>query len=40
MSQKVLAFVSSDFDIFARKPVQHAIHETNVVVYKPIASID
>jgi len=40
MSQKDLAFVSSEFDIFARKPVQHAIHETNVVVYKPIASID
>jgi len=40
MSQKGLAFVSSEFDVFARKPVQHAIHETNVVVYKPIASID
>jgi len=40
MSQKDLAFMSSESDIFARKPVQHAIHETNVVVYKPIASID
>ena len=40
MSQKDLAFVSSKFDIFARKPVQHAIQETNVVVYKPIAFID
>jgi len=40
MSQTDLAFVSSEFDIFARKPVQHAIHETNVVVYKPTASID
>jgi len=40
MSQNDLAFVSSEFDIYARKPVQHAIHETNVVVYKPIASID
>jgi hypothetical protein len=40
MSQTDLAFVSSEFDIFARKPVQHAIQETNVVVYKPVASID
>jgi len=40
MSQNDLAFVSNEFDIFARKPVQHAIHETKVVVYKPIASID
>ena len=40
MSQKDLAFVSSEFGIFACKPVQHAIHETNMVFYKPIASID
>jgi hypothetical protein len=33
MSQSDLAFVSSEFDIFAPKPVQHAIQETNVVVY-------
>jgi hypothetical protein len=39
MSQTDLAFVS-EFDTFASKPVQHAIHETNVVVYKPIASVD
>jgi len=39
MSQ-ILGFVCSEFDIFARKPVQHAIHETNVVVYKHTASID
>ena len=40
MSQTDLAFVSSEFYIFARKPVRHAIQETNVVVYKPIASVD
>jgi len=40
MSQRDLAFVSSEFDIFASKPVQHAIQETNVVVYKPIASVN
>jgi hypothetical protein len=40
MCQKDLAFVSTEFDIFVRKPVQHAIQETNVVVYKPIAYID
>jgi hypothetical protein len=39
MFQTDLAFVSSEFDIFAPKPVQHAIQETNVV-YKPIAPID
>jgi len=39
MSQTDLAFFS-EFDIFAPKPVQHAIHETNVVVYKPISSVD
>jgi len=32
--------VSSELDILALKPVQNAIHNTNVVVYKPIASID
>jgi len=40
MSQTDLAFVSSEFDIFARKPVQLAMQETNVVHYKPIASVD
>ena len=40
MSQKDLPFVSSEFDIFARKPVQLAILETNVVHYKPIAAVD
>jgi hypothetical protein len=34
-----LAFVSSEFDIFARKPVQNVIQDTNVVVYKPVAPI-
>ena len=33
-------FASSEFDIFARKPVQESILETLDVVYKPIASID
>ena len=40
MSQTDLAFVSSEFDIFAPIPVQYSIHETKVVVYKPIASAD
>jgi hypothetical protein len=31
--------VSSEFDIFAPKPVQHTIQKTNVVVHKPIAPI-
>ena len=33
-------FVSSEFDIFARKQVQESVHETADVVYKPIASDD
>jgi hypothetical protein len=40
MSLTDIAFVSSEFDIFARKPVQNAIQDTNVVVYKPVAPID
>jgi hypothetical protein len=32
--------VSSEFYIFARKPIQHAIQETRVTVYKPVASVD
>jgi len=40
MSQTDLAFVSIEFDIFAPKPVQHAIQEANVVVYKPISSVN
>jgi len=33
-------FVSSEFDIFAPKPVQSAILGTDVVQYKPIATVD
>ena len=33
-------FVSSEFDIFTRKPVQESILETLDVVYKSIASVD
>jgi hypothetical protein len=32
--------VSTEFDIFAQKPVQKAIQETIEVTYKPIATID
>jgi hypothetical protein len=34
------AFVSSEFDIFATKPVQNAIKDTYELVYKPLAPID
>jgi hypothetical protein len=34
------AFVSSEFDIFAAKPVQESVLETTEVVYKPIASVE
>jgi hypothetical protein len=33
-------FVSTEFDIFASKPVQTAVQETIEVAYKPIASVD
>jgi hypothetical protein len=36
----VTEFVSSEFDIFARKPVQTAIRKTKVLQYKTIASVD
>jgi hypothetical protein len=32
--------MSSEFDIFAAKPVQESVLETTEVVYKPIASVD
>ena len=35
-----MASVSTEFDIFALKPMQQAIHETIEVTYKPIATID
>jgi len=38
MSKKdVLQFVSSEFYVFTRKPVQRAVQATDVVIYKPIA---
>ena len=33
-------FVNSEFDIFVSKPVQEAILGTDVVHYKPIATVD
>jgi hypothetical protein len=32
--------VSTEFDIFAQKPVQDAVLETTETEYKPIASIE
>jgi hypothetical protein len=32
--------VTTEFDIFAHKPVQMAILGTNVIHYKPIATVD
>jgi len=40
MSKDVLQFVSSEFDFFTRKPVQHAFQAAGVVIYKPIAPIE
>jgi hypothetical protein len=39
MSGEVV-FVSSEFDIFAPKPVQSAILGTDVVHFKPMATVD
>jgi len=32
--------ISSEFDIFARKPIQTAVLETVETVYKPIAPVE
>jgi hypothetical protein len=34
------AFVSTEIDIFASKPVQTSFQETTEVAYKPIASME
>jgi hypothetical protein len=39
MSKDLLQF-NSEFDVFTRKPVQHAVQETDVVIYNPIAPIE
>ena len=39
MSANTLS-VSSEFDIFASKPIQTSVLETTEVKYKPIASVD
>jgi len=39
MSSETVA-ISSEFDIFARKPVQTAVLETIETVFKPIAPVD
>ena len=36
----VVEFVTTEFDIFAHKPVQTAILETHAVHYKSIATVD
>jgi hypothetical protein len=35
-----MASVSTDFDIFAEKPVQMAVQETVELTHKPLATID
>jgi len=40
MSKDVLQFVSSEFDVFTRKAIQHAVQATDVVIYKAIAPIE
>ena len=39
MSEDV-EFISSEFDIFVKKPIQSAILDTQLVRYKPIATVD
>lgn len=36
---EVPSFVGTDFDIFARKPIQSAVEETIYTIYKPNASV-
>jgi hypothetical protein len=40
MSAAEILTVSSDFDIFAHKPIQTSILETVETVYKPIAPVE
>jgi hypothetical protein len=40
MSEETAASLSSEFDIFASKPVQSSVLETTEVAYKPIASVE
>jgi hypothetical protein len=35
-----MAFVSTDFDVFAHKPVQETVQETIEVYNKPITTVD
>jgi len=35
-----IEFISSEFDIFVKKPIQWAILDNHVVRYKPIATVD
>jgi len=39
MSEDV-EFISGEFDIFVKKPIQSAILDNHVVHYKPIATVD
>jgi hypothetical protein len=34
------ASISSEFDVFASKPVDSSVHETTDFAYKPIASVE
>jgi hypothetical protein len=38
--EAAIASISSEFDVFASKPVQAAVHETTEVAYKPVASVE
>jgi len=40
LKKDVLQLVSSEFDVFTRKPVEHAVQATDVVIYKSIAPIE
>ena len=39
MAEKVLS-VSSEYDIFAQKPVQTSVQETFETIFRPIAAVD
>jgi hypothetical protein len=38
--EAAIASISSEFDVFASRPVQAAVHETTEVACKPIASVE
>jgi hypothetical protein len=40
MTEEEPIYISSEFDLFAKKPVQRSTLDTTEVAYKPLAPVD